>query len=350
VALTGQAPFKQVLTHGFVVDGQGRKMSKSLGNVVSPQDVLKHYGADILRLWVSSCDTNTDIRLSDEIIERMAEAYRKIRNTFRYMLGSLADFDVQRDAVAYERMESIDRWVLSRLHQVAGEVVSCYEAYRFHRIYHVVYEFCITELSAFYLDVLKDRLYCDHPNDAKRRSAQSAIFILTKALCQLLAPVLVFTADEVWESFPFGPEKSVHLAVWDASLWAACDEALIKQWEEIRAVRAQVDGTVEALRAQGKLTRNTLLECQVRLRANRQALQRLQTFKEDLQLGLIASDLVLEEGNQAQQGGYCVTITDAPGQKCARCWRYFPEVGTLADPALCTRCFAVEGELEKASP
>lgn len=355
IALRDQSPFKQVLTHGFVVDGQGKKMSKSTGNVVSPQDVMKKYGADILRLWVSSCDTETDIRMSEEVLQRSAEAYRKMRNTFRYMLGNIGDFSPAEHRVPFEQMESVDQWILSRLHQLSKEVLPCYEKFNFHSIYRHIYDFCISDLSSFYLDSLKDRLYCNEPSDAARRSSQSALFIISKALCQWLAPILVFTTEEVWQSFDFGPEESVHLSEWDNELWAHYSEESLKLWNAIRSIREEADSLIEKMREAKEV--GSSLDCQVHLNSDEDELSRfLATNKELIQLGLIVSGVTLEKSpnaqayeiewvgkeNKALKQKLWLAVTKASGEKCARCWNYKPEVGSLNDPTLCSRCHKAE--------
>jgi isoleucyl-tRNA synthetase len=356
VALRGAAPFRKVLTHGFVVDGQGRKMSKSQGNVVSPQEVMKTAGADVLRLWVSSCDTDTDVRLSPEILERMAEAYRKIRNTFRYLLGNLADFDPARGRVAFEKMDSIDRWALTRLRQVAQEVTQCYEEFRFHRIYQVIYDFCITDLSAFYLDVLKDRLYTKRPQDPLRRSSQTAFFILAKALSQLLAPVLAFTADEVWTSFAFGPEKSVHESLWDSGLWQHEDRRSLEEWNAIRELRRASDLEIERLREAKEI--GSSLECRLILKpGTKDAVEYLSARLPELKLGCIVSEVSLADrleggvsfqwqfphpDGRVREAAVELEVKRARGKKCARCWKYSEQVGAFEDPALCEECAPVE--------
>jgi len=369
VALRNASPFRNVLTHGFVVDGQGKKMSKSLGNVVRPQEVMEKFGADVLRLWVSSCDTNVDIRLSPEILDRTAEAYRKIRNTFRYLLGNISDFDHQAHGVKFEEMDSIDRWALSRLKQVAEEILGCYEENKFHRIYHILHDFCITDLSSFYLDALKDRLYTQYPNHALRRSSQTAFFILAKALCQLTAPLLVFTSDEIWRSFSFGDERSVHESMWDHNLWTAYDKNSLLQWEALRIIRQHSDVAIEKLRE--VKTVGSSLECQIRIQTqNSEAETFLKKNYRELKMGLIVSEVNFGVGGAGKDsvGGsefdlewhdpqgtlrldkVKIWIEKAEGAKCGRCWKYTKQVGKLADPGLCEDCLPVEQQLSKEQP
>ncbi|MDP3981413.1 MAG: isoleucine--tRNA ligase [Chlamydiota bacterium] len=358
VALRGHAPFKGVLTHGFVVDGQGKKMSKSLGNVVSPQEVMGKFGADILRLWVSSCDTNSDIRMSPEILDRMSEAYRKIRNTFRYLLGNINDFNPLADKVKFDDMDSIDQWLLSRLKEVATEIIQCYESYKFHRIYQLVYDFCIMDLSSFYLDALKDRMYCEKAENALRKSSQSALFIVTKALCQLLAPILVFTSDEVWRSVPFTDEGSVHESLWDQALWNQSDANSLNRWNTIRRIRKYTDVIIEKMRESKQV--GSSLECVVRLHTSSSALEQyLQSMRENLETGLIVSKVLIDETNDGDNSAFDlewhhpdelhdiinIHVEKTDGHKCARCWKYYPSLNMQSGEGLCQRCFSVENEL-----
>lgn len=357
MALRGVPPFKQVLTHGFVVDGQGRKMSKSTGNVVAPQEVMKTYGADILRLWVSSCDTDQDVRMSKEILDRMAEAYRKMRNTFRYMLGNLDGFDPQGHSVSFENMDSLDRWALSRLTEVAGQVLEAYENYAFHRIYHLIYEFCVMDLSSFYLDIRKDRLYCDHPESEERRSTQTVLWILSKSLCQLLSPVLVFTADEVWQSFEFGVESSVHESVWQTELWSRRDPEALLRWNTIKSLRRGIDLAIERLREQGDI--RSSLQCRMGIKTDSNQLKLFleQNVEALTQACLISGwefsevdapswDLSWTDGEGKQRSDAVrLSAKKASDEKCARCWQHLPEVGSLEDEKLCRRCLEVEKTL-----
>ncbi|MCX5716700.1 MAG: class I tRNA ligase family protein, partial [Candidatus Omnitrophica bacterium] len=210
MAIDSVSPFKEVLTHGFVVDGEGKKMSKSMGNVISPQDIIKDYGADILRLWVASSDYSEDIRLSGQILTRLIDAYRKIRNTYKFLLGNLADFDPKKDAVPPEEMLEIDRWALSQTYKMLEEVTRFYDEFSFHDVFHSVYNFCVIQLSSFYLDILKDRLYIFGTKSLQRRSGQTALFEILDAVTKTMAPILIFTADEAWMSLPEGKAESIH--------------------------------------------------------------------------------------------------------------------------------------------
>ncbi len=255
VGTRDRAPFREVLTHGFLVDGQGRKMSKSLGNVVDPLKVIEKSGADILRLWVSSADYSSDIAVSDEILARISEGYRRIRNTLRFLLGSIGDFS-DSDAVPYARLEEIDRWALHRFNKLVGRVRTAYDDYRFHVVYHSIYNFCAVDMSSFYLDVLKDTLYTSLPDSPDRRSAQTALWHLLLAITKMCAPVLTFTADEVWQhcrkrdgSLPI----SVQLADWPVVVEQFEDEALRERWAQLLRIRRDVTGALEQAKENGAI-------------------------------------------------------------------------------------------------
>ena len=216
------APYRAVLTHGFVVDGHGKKMSKSTGNIVKPEEVINKYGAEILRLWSAAQDYRDDIRISQEILQRLTDAYRRIRNTARFMLGNLNSFNPERDVISYSEMMEIDRWALSRLEGLVKKIKKSYDDYEFHILYHAVHNFCIVDMSSFYLDVLKDRLYIYAPDSFERRSGQTAMYIILDALTRLIAPVLSFTADEIWQNLPGKREESVHLAAFSQNQHVLC--------------------------------------------------------------------------------------------------------------------------------
>lgn len=250
VAVNGHAPYKAVLTHGFTMDGEGRKMSKSVGNVVAPQDVINKYGADVMRLWISSVDYQGDVRLSDKIVKSMSDVYRKIRNTFRYLLGNLSDFDPKTDSVAYADMEELDRWALLRMEQVKETVLKAYDDYEFHVMYHAVHNFCTVDLSAIYLDILKDRLYTEKADSKLRRSAQTAMYEILTTLVRLVAPVLCFTSEEVWQALPNKEERewSVHMSDMPKVNEAYLDKALDEKWKKRLAVRSVAMKALEEAR------------------------------------------------------------------------------------------------------
>ncbi|MEI8176369.1 MAG: isoleucine--tRNA ligase, partial [Candidatus Omnitrophota bacterium] len=349
MGIEGIAPFKSVLTHGFVVDGDGRKMSKSVGNVVSPHEVIKDYGADILRLWVASSDYSEDIRVSPQILTRLADAYRKIRNTYRYMIGNLFDFDPARDAVAPAEMLEIDRWALSETYKLVEAVSRHYDEYSFHQVFHEVYHFCVIQLSSFYLDILKDRLYIPHAKSLPRRSGQTALSIMLDVLTKLMAPITVFTADEAWQNMAKGqPALSVHQALWPdlAALKKYHDPALEDVWKRIIDVRGEVLKALEIKREAGLL--GSGLEAQVTLFSTESALQGLLTrYQGELPSVLIVSKVAIGDGElaDAQRSATVplqIKVEKASGAKCQRCWNYnvYAKEGDQ-HAALCERCAAI---------
>ncbi|MBI4355135.1 MAG: isoleucine--tRNA ligase [Candidatus Omnitrophica bacterium] len=345
VALRRQAPFQAVLTHGFVVDGDGKKMSKSAGNVVAPQEVIAASGADILRLWVASCDYAEDVRLSPQILERIAEGYRKIRNTLRFMLGNLYDFHAA-DRVPEGRRETLDRWALMRTAALLGEVTGAFEAYQFHRVYRSVYNFCVTDLSSFYLDVLKDRLYTASATSAERRSAQSTLCDILQVITQVTAPIMPFTSEEVWQLLRAQDERlsgSVHESLWPAAeqIGRWTDTELAREWELLLPVREVVMKALEEQRASGTI--GTSLEAAVTVTAAQPPLRELlQRYQALLPAMWVVSQVSVEAG--APPGGVAVaaTVRRAAGQKCQRCWMWTEDVGRSAQhPTLCQRCVNV---------
>ncbi len=348
VATRGKAPYKAVLTHGFVVDGDGRKMSKSIGNVIAPADVIKKYGADVLRLWVASADYQADVRISNEILKQLSEVYRKIRNTFRYLLGSLNDFDPLADKVADDALLEIDRWALLRLERVRERVTKAYEEYEFHVIYHTIHNFCTVDLSSIYLDVLKDRIYTAKPDSRERRAAQTAMHEILKSLVVMLAPVLSFTADEVWRFMPqeAGLEESVQLAAWPEAKPQRIDAALEAKWEKLLEVRGEITKVLEGARRDKTIGHS--LDAAVSIWADAETLGFLRTFGEkELAALLIVSKVALHEGLGKADALACkaetleiaVAVAAAEGEKCERCWLYVDSVGADADhPTLCSRC------------
>ena len=346
VGTRGRAPYKNVLTHGFVVDGEGKKMSKSLGNFIDPQKMVDQYGAEILRLWVAAEDYTADIRISDEILKRLVEAYRRIRNTSRYILGNLYDFDCKKDMVSVEDMEEIDRWVLYRLQEIIRRVRNAYESYQFHVVYYTLYNFCSVDLSALYLDVLKDRLYTSKAESRERRSAQSAMYIILDAMTRLLAPVLVFTSEEIWSNMPDydGKEESIHMTQFPEVDPQYLDEDLGKKWETLIAVKGEVSKAIEIAR-QKKVVGHSLDSC-----VNIHAPEKLQAFLKGYldnmkallivsQVNLVPADKVSDPYESTEFEGLKIEVSRARGIKCERCWNYSETVGENADhPTICTRC------------
>ncbi len=336
VAVTGQAPYRAVLTHGFLVDGEGRKMSKSLGNVVPPEKIINNYGADILRLWAASSDYQSDIRLSMEILKQMTEVYRRIRNTARFLLGNLYDFRPG-DAVPYEDLPELDRWALLKMEKLLRRVTEAYKSFQFHQLYHAVHNFCAVDLSAFYLDVIKDRLYTFAAADRRRRAAQTVLYTILRNLVKMIAPVLVHTAEEIWQHMPddYKEEESVHLASWPEFNDQYLDSALEERWEELLRLRNEVTAALERARA-SKLIGGSL-EARVVLTVPPARQKLVDYFRDDLATLFIVSQVEIKtagEGDDLQ-----IHVEKAAGEKCTRCWIYHPEVGSNADhPGLCPKC------------
>jgi isoleucyl-tRNA synthetase len=341
VATRGRAPYRQVITHGFTVDGEGRKISKSLGNDVDTRKLVDTYGAEVLRMWTIMVDYREDMRISDDMVRRVAEAYRKVRNTLRYLLANLSDFDPARDAVAEDALDDLDRYALDRHRQVVSRVLDAYETYEFHLVYHQLVQYAAADLSAFYLDVLKDRLYCDPAGGARRRSAQTVLHRVARDLCLLLAPVLPFTADEAWPFLPGLAEASVHTALLPARETA--DDARLARWAVLLDVRADVTKALEEARAAKQVAAS--LEAAVVLRGPAAALAPLRaheatggTFPGNLANLFIVSAVRLEEGDPP----LAVAVERAPGRKCERCWTWSEAVGTFdVHPGVCERCAPV---------
>jgi isoleucyl-tRNA synthetase len=354
VGTRDHAPYRTVLTHGFVVDGFGRKMSKSVGNVIAPAEVIKSYGAEILRLWVAGEDYRDDIRISQEILQRLAEGYRRIRNTCRFLLGNLSDFDPERDRLSVEEMESLDRWAVHRLQGLVRRVRLAYQRFEFHKIYHAIHNFCVVDLSAFYLDVLKDRLYVSAAASKKRRSAQTALFDITVALVRLMAPILVFTAEEVWQHLPAFVEKTatVHLAQLPEPVAAHEDEALDEWWGRVLEVRGEVNRALELARVDKVVGHS--LDAEVALGLPDRLQDLLRGREELLSQVFIVSKVQLTEPGAMDGGveaptvpGMVIQVRPASGAKCARCWVREESVGANGEhPEICSRCLeelGVEG-------
>lgn len=336
VATRGAAPFRKVLTHGFVVDGLGRKMSKSVGNVISPEAVIGEFGADILRLWVAASDYRGDVRVSPEILSQLAEVYRKIRNTFRFMLGNLYDFDPDQDLLPFEGLEELDRWVLGRTRELVERVEAAYREHQYHVLYHAFHNFCTLDLSAFYLDVTKDRLYTEGASSPRRRAAQMTLYWVTSTLVRVVAPILVFTAEEVWRHLPHiaGDPDSVHLTEWPRLPGEWRDEARAQAWQQLLAVRDEVTRAVERARNDGLVAGSQ--DAVVTLTADPGLADTLAGLGTDLaELFLVAGvDLLRGRG---PAGEVVVEVTRTAGGKCPRCWRY----GPADEGVLCPRCAEV---------
>lgn len=329
----GGAPYRQVLTHGFVVDAQGRALSKSSGDVFT---IESSGGAELVRLWVAQADYRDDVKTGNEIMNRIGETYRKIRNTFRFMLGNLYDFNPDTDLVPVERMEEIDRYMLELFEVVRAKVVKAYENYEFHVVYHTINQLITVDLSAFHLDIHKDRLYCDAPAGARRRSAQSAIFRILDGMVRLLAPVLSFTSDEAWQFMPAwdGKEVSVHVARFPEAI-AGREAGLAERWERLRAVREVALKALEEARATKLIGQG--LDAHVTLTLPSADLALLDRYRAELPQLFIVSQVTLREGGELN-----AEVRKADGAKCERCWNWSTEVGAnAAHPTLCPRCAAV---------
>ncbi len=328
--INDKAPYKAVLTHGFVVDGEGKKMSKSIGNVIQPQELAEKYGVDIVRLWVANADYSEDMRLSDEIVKRTTDVYRRLRNTFRYLLSNMYDFDITKDAVAYDDMPEIEKWVLARLHQVVQISEEGYKSYKFQRALQEMMNFCSTDLSSFYFDVRKDCLYADAPNSTKRRASQTVQYHLLQALVTYLSPIIPFTTDEVWRSFKGEDTTSVHLGEFYKvdNVWQ--NTALIEKWEQVRQMRTVVTKEVEELRTAKEV--GSGLEAQATLYAPQEKLDLLATI--DMADVCVISELKLEVATETS-----AKATIAAGEKCPRCWKFASDIGSHASHTdVCGRC------------
>lgn len=342
VAVKGQAPYKGILSHGFTLDGEGRKMSKSLGNTIDPKQVADKLGAEILRLWVSSTDFQADQRISDNILAQTSEGYRKIRNTLRFLLGNLSDFDPARDRVDVSELNELDRFAMIRLHRMADKVIKAYDKYEFHVVYQAVHHFCAVEMSAFYLDILKDRLYASAASDPARKAAQTVLYDTLTVITKLIAPILPHTADEVWKYIPGTELVSVQLAYLPEVNESLFDEALERKWEAFISLRDDVLKALEEARKE-KLIGNSL-SASVHLYPNPETAKLLAGF-DRLDLLFIVSDVVVHEAGETVPAGahtfkeMSVAVAVAGGEKCERCWIVTPEVGHDEEhPTLCKRC------------
>jgi isoleucyl-tRNA synthetase len=356
VGTRGAPPYRSVLTHGFVVDGDGRKMSKSQGNYITPDELIPKYGAEVLRLWVAAEDYTEDIRLSMEILNRLADAYRRIRNTWRFLLGALADFDPDQDRVSYADMDELDRWALRRLGELIARVRRAYDEYQFHVVFHSAHNFCAVDLSALYLDIIKDRLYVSAAADPRRRAAQTVCFEVLTALTRLLAPILTFTAEEVWAHIPGrGKPESVHLTVFPEERGEWLDERLGADWDRLLDLRGEVSRALEAARQQGRIGKGVDALVYVVSAPEEQWLPLLHAKGETLLTALFNVSGVRLKQRAAPGTAISYESQDIPGlvlevvpaqtlgwKKCERCWTWSPRVGEdAAHPTLCERCAPV---------
>ncbi len=356
-AMKGKAPYRQVLTHGFTVDGQGRKMSKSIGNTVSPQDVMNKLGADILRLWVASTDYSGEMAVSDEILKRSADAYRRIRNTARFLLANLNGFNPATDLVKPEEMVVVDRWAVGRAQAAQADIVASYENYDFHEVIQRLMQFCSVEMGSFYLDIIKDRQYTAKGDSLARRSCQTALWHIVEALVRWMAPIMSFTADEIWGYLPGERAQYVFTEEWYQGLFGlAEDEALNDAyWAELLKVRGEVNKVIEQARADKRI--GGALEATVTLYADAELAAKLQALGNELRFVLLTSGAQVADyalaNDEAQQSellkGLKIALHKAEGEKCQRCWHYTTDVGQNPEhAAVCGRCYTnVAGDGEQ---
>ena len=346
VAIHGRAPYAGVLTHGFTVDAKGHKMSKSLGNTVSPQDVIKKLGADIIRLWVAATDYRGEMTVSDEILKRTADAYRRIRNTSRFLLANLNGFEPERDGLPASEMLALDRWVVGRALQLQQEIIEAYQGYQFHLITQKIHNFCGPEMGGLYLDIIKDRQYTTQADSQARRSCQSAIYHVMEAMVRWLAPILSFTADEIWQHLPGQRSESVFLETWYEGLSALDSEDRLGRefWGRVIAIRSAVGKQLELLRSSGVI--GASLDAEVDLYCDDQALQDLSRLEDELRFVLITSYARIhplaarpEQAVETEVAGVYLLAQASRHEKCERCWHHRQDVGSHAEhPTLCGRC------------
>ncbi|MDF7679891.1 isoleucine--tRNA ligase [Enterobacteriaceae bacterium ESL0689] len=357
VAMKGKAPYRQVLTHGFTVDGQGRKMSKSIGNTVSPQEVMNKSGADILRLWVASTDYTGEMAVSDEILKRAADSYRRIRNTARFLLANLNGFDPAKDQVSPEEMVVLDRWAVGCAQAAQQDILRAYQAYDFHEVVQRLMRFCSVEMGSFYLDIIKDRQYTAKADSVARRSCQTALFHIVEALVRWIAPILSFTADEIWHYLPGAREKYVFTGEWyDGLFGLATDEKMNDAfWDVLLQVRGEVNKVIEQARNDKQI--GSSLAASVTLYADSDLAAKLNALGDELRFVLLTSEVSVADlasaPDDARQSellkGLRIVLTQAEGEKCPRCWHYARDIGKVAEHAeICGRCVSnVAGDGEK---
>ncbi|CAK9883988.1 MAG: Isoleucine--tRNA ligase [Candidatus Erwinia impunctatus] len=358
-AMKGKAPYREVLTHGFTVDGQGRKMSKSIGNTVSPQDVMNKLGGDILRLWVASTDYSGEMAVSDEILKRSADAYRRIRNTARFLLANLNGFNPETDAVSPEQMVVLDRWAVGRAKAAQEEIIASYASYDFHEVIQRLMQFCSVEMGSFYLDIIKDRQYTVKADGLARRSCQTALFHIDEALVRWMAPIMSFTADEIWRELSGTRQQYVFTEEWYGGLFGLADDQAMNDayWSELLKVRGEVNKVIEQARADKRI--GSALEASVTLYADAALSSKLTQLGDELRFVLLTSSAQVADYTEAKEdaqqsellSGLKVALTKAEGEKCPRCWHYASDIGNNSTyPDLCGRCVtnvAGDGEQRK---
>jgi isoleucyl-tRNA synthetase len=343
VAAGKGAPYREIITHGWTVDGEGRKMSKSLGNGIAPQEVINKYGADILRLWVASADYHADIRISPEILKQISDNYRKIRNTARYCLGNLYDFDPDKDMVSNDELEELDKYALMKLTEVMEVAKQGYDNYEYHMTAHALHNFCVVDMSNFYFDVLKDRLYTSAPDSVSRRAAQTVLYKVLDALTLILTPILAFTCDEIWKEMKHDSSKDVRSPLFNeipSGKYIETDEAFIEKWDRIHEIRTDAQKALELARADKIIGKP--LEAKVTLFAEGELKEFLESVKEALPEIFITSAVEVEEGTGEVKGdveGFTLSVSKAEGEKCERCWKFTRNIGSNpAHPTLCASC------------
>lgn len=349
IAWRGKAPYKAVCTHGWVIDDEGRKMSKSLGNGIAPKDIINQYGADILRLWVASSDYHSDVHISKDLLKQLSDAYRKIRNTARYMLGNVHDFNPDTDAVPLEQLQELDCWALHRFDKLLVTMRDGYENFEFHTAYQALHNFCVVDMSNFYLDVIKDRLYTEKADSLTRRAAQTVMYRILSGMTRLCAPILAYTADEIWVSMPHAKDENpaaVMLNDFPQESGLQLDERFAARWDRIHALRNDVKKALEKARKQKVI--GAALDAKVTLYCAQEELYDfVKGVESELLAALIVSEVAVEQGEggsytEVEMPGLSITVAHAQGQKCARCWMYSHSVGQdAAHPDLCERCAKV---------
>jgi isoleucyl-tRNA synthetase len=342
----GRAPYHGVLTHGFTVDAKGMKMSKSRGNVVAPQKVIKTLGADILRLWVAATDYRAEMNISEEILKRIADSYRRVRNTARYLLANLHGFEPG-DALSGAQLLALDRWAVMNAKRLQTEIIAAFDAFNFHLIYQKLHQFCVIDMGSFYIDVLKDRVYTMQSKSIGRRSAQTAMYHILEGLVRWLAPIASFTAEEIWSHMPGSRKESVFLETWYEG-WPQVSEKKTGMnsdfWDNVIAVREAVSGELEKLRAADKI--GSSLDAEVDLYCAPELARRLKMFDDELRFIFISSDARVHNQEKRKANGMeskpkelFVKVTPSPHVKCVRCWHHRPDVGKNPDhPKICVRC------------
>ena len=354
VAVNGFAPYKQVLTHGFTVDTEGRKMSKSIGNTIAPQTIIGPLGADVLRLWVAAADYRNEMTVSDENFKRTADSYRRIRNTARFLLSNIDGFDPAEHRLPVDEMLALDRWAVDAAAKLQQEIIAAYDTYQFHIIYQKLHNFCVVELGGFYLDIIKDRQYTTREDSLARRSAQTALYHIIRAMVRWIAPITSFTAEELWQFVPGETEESVFLAEWYPGLESLdeSDDMGEIYWQNLMAVKTAVNKVLESKRADGVI--GSSLEAEVTLYCNNELLQQLNKLGTELRFALITSTATVRPLSESQDAsdsdvdGLEIAVAQSDHAKCARCWHHREEVGdNKAHEELCGRCIDnIEGDGE----